>query len=296
MAGVLLGATLWGLSGTAAQELFRHWAVAPVWLLAVRMLAAGAGLAALSGSRGGAGLPRIGGADRGRVVGFGIAGLAAVQYTYLAAIRDGNAVVATLLQDLGPVLLMGWTALRERRGPTGREIAAWLLALGGTALLLTDGRLGPLWVPPSAVAWGLGSAVAAAFYTAYPRPLILRYGARRVVGWGLLAGGLPFAPALVLVPPPSAPAAWALVGCVALLGTLAAFTLYLASLAWLRPLETSLLATAEPLAATAAGVGLLHVPFDGWMALGAAGIVAAVVLLAGTPPGRAAGRSSAVAQ
>lgn len=280
--GVLAGAVLWGLSGTAAQELFRHWAIDPLWLLAVRMLAAGTGLLAglrAAGRRGR--VPRVHPADRGRLVVFGVLGLASVQYTYLVAIRDGNAVAATLLQYLGPVLLMGWTALGERRRPTRREVLAWLLAAGGTALLLTDGRLGTLWVPPAAVFWGSASAVALAFYTAYPKPLILRYGALPVVGWGLVAGGLPFAPALVLLPPPPGATAWLLVAFVALGGTLAAFALYLASLAWLTPVETSLLAAAEPLAATAAGVGFLHVPFDGWTGAGAAGIVAAVLVLTG---------------
>jgi drug/metabolite transporter (DMT)-like permease len=193
MWGVLAGAALWGVSGNAAQELFRHGAVDPLWLVAVRMLAGGSGLLAgwrLAGHRA---LPRLRPGDAWRLVVFALAGLGPVQYTYLAAIRDGNAVAATLLQYLAPVLLMGWAAWRERRRPLWREIAGWLLAAGSTTVLLTDGRTGSLWVPPAAVAWGLASAVAAAFYTAYPRRLILRYGAIPVVGWGLVVGGLPFA-------------------------------------------------------------------------------------------------------
>ena len=283
MWGVLAGAALWGVSGNAAQELFRHGAVDPLWLVAVRMLAGGSGLLAgwrLAGHRA---LPRLRPGDAWRLVVFALAGLGPVQYTYLAAIRDGNAVAATLLQYLAPVFLMGWAAWRERRRALWREIAGWLLAAGSTTVLLTDGRAGSLWVPPAAVAWGLASAVAAAFYTAYPRRLILRYGAIPVVGWGLVVGGLPFAPTLLTVPPPTGTTSWILVGLVALVGTSAAFTLYLASLAWLLPVEASLLAAAEPLAATAVGVGWLHVPFDAWTGAGAAGIVAAVLVL--TAPG-----------
>ena len=41
VAGVLLGATLWGLSGTAAQQLMQVHGVTAGWLVAVRMLASG---------------------------------------------------------------------------------------------------------------------------------------------------------------------------------------------------------------------------------------------------------------
>lgn len=300
MAGVLIGATLWGLSGTAAQRLMQGYGVTPQWLVTTRMLVAGL-LLLLAGRWLGV-RDRLGpwrdGRSRRQLIAFALGGLLGVQYSYMAAIALGNAATATFLQYLGPAFVTVYEVLRWRRRPRPHEVAALVLAMGGTLLLATGGSLHRLAVPAGAVAWGLVSALTLAFYTVAGASLLQRWPPAVSVGWAMVVGGAAMA---VLAPPWSVggravawdAAAAGLWAFVVLGGTLVAFTLYLASLRHLRPSQTSLLACMEPLAAAASATLWLGVPFTGPMAAGGAAVMAAVLLLsrerAGTEPGERAG-------
>lgn len=296
---VIVSATLWGLSGTAAQRLFQVDGISPGWLVEVRMGLSGVALLAFTAIRQ-ALLSRAAGAhgenrsanvwaiwrhpvDRWRVLVFGLLGLAVVQYTYFAAIRYGNAATATFLQYVGPSMVSAWIALRARRWPRARENAALLAALVGTFLLVTNGSVRSLTVPPAAVIWGLLAAVSLAFYTLYPGSLLRTWGPSVVVGWGMLAGALSFVPFVhpwdVREQHWSTTTVW-LVLFVIFFGTLLAFTLFLGSLHLLSPAEASILASAEPLSAAIAAVLWLHVQLGPATLAGGACILATVLLLA----------------
>jgi hypothetical protein len=60
----------------------------------------------------------------------------AVQYTYFAAIKHGNAATATILQYLAPVFITGYAAIRAKRFPAVKEVVALVLAFVGTFFLL----------------------------------------------------------------------------------------------------------------------------------------------------------------
>ncbi|MDI3316313.1 MAG: EamA family transporter [Bacillota bacterium] len=299
---------LWGLSGTAAQWLMQHGGLRPTGLVVFRMgssgplLLAAVALGARIRRRGSRrGLPpavllvapwRARG-DRWRLLLFSLFGFAAVQATYLAAIDAGNAATATFLQYLAPGVVVLWEAWRERRLPEPRFQAALALGLAGTFLLATGGG-SAFALTPAALAWGLLSALALAFYTVYPAPLLTRYGTPLVTGWAMAAGAL----ALLPWTPAEAPLwvralasgeSWAVAGLLAFVavgGTLVPFTLYLASLRSLKPSETSLAASVEPLAATLAAGLWLGVRLSPLQELGAAAVLAMVVLVTRT---RAAG-------
>ncbi len=292
---VLFSASCWGLSGTAAQVLFEHHHILPGWLVAVRMTLSGATLLAfgvLQKRRGGQGIGAVWGnpAARMQLVVFAFAGLGAVQYAYFAAIATGNAATATLLQYLGPSMVVGYTAARMRRWPRTAEWIALMMALTGTALLVTNGSFRHLGVPAVSAVWGIASAITLAFYTIYPVRLIKVWGAVPVVGWAMLIGGIGVS---LLTQPWSLPAGSWTIGVAAILafivifGTALPFGLYLASLRHLSPSETSLLASAEPLSASIAAVWLLHVHMGGGEIAGGVLIVLAVILIA-RRPGQAA--------
>ena len=61
---------------------------------------------------------------------FAIAGMLAVQYTYMASIKHGNAAVATLLQYLSPVMIIIYLLLRKQSIFTRQDVITVLLALG----------------------------------------------------------------------------------------------------------------------------------------------------------------------
>lgn len=250
---VLTGSAAWGISGTVAQHLFALGDVTPGWLVTVRMLSAALVLLAwAAGSGDDITAPFRSWRDLLTLLVFAAAGLYAVQLTYMEAIAAQSAPVATILQSLGVVWLTAFVALRTRRLPDRSRLGAILLALGGTALMVTGGDPERLAIHPAGLVWGLLSGVALAFYTAYPRDLMRRCGSSAVIGWAMLAGGV----AAAGVHPPWAIQAsglslrtLALVAFVALVGTALAFRLYLGSLAHLAPQDSALLSTAEPISA-----------------------------------------------
>jgi drug/metabolite transporter (DMT)-like permease len=62
-------------------------------------------------------------------------------------------------------------------------------------------------------------------------------------------------------------------------GTLFAFLLFVESIRYLSPTESSLLSSVEPLSAVIASIVFLHVPFGLFQAIGAACIIVTVLLL-----------------
>lgn len=288
---VLAGATLWGLSGTAAQVLFHRYHLSADWLVSLRMLISGALLVGWSVVRQGRRAWTLF-HDKHTWIAlplFAVVGLWGVQFTYFKAIAAGNAASATLLQYLGPPLIVALLALQDRRSPGVPSLTALGLSLTGTLLLVSGGHLEKFAVPLPAVLWGVLSALCLIFYTLQPLNLIRRHGPVAVVGWGMLLGGAAaslFSP-LWPIPPAvtGAPTPLAFTAFIVLFGTLAAFTLYLASLQHLTPAETGLLATAEPVSAVVASLLFLHVHLEPLQLVGAATIVAAIVRLSWQPSG-----------
>lgn len=282
---VLIGASFWGLSGTVAQKLFQEYEFSTGWLVAVRLLIAGALLLLMGAMRGKQDQIRgvwKNGKDRLQLIIFGILGMLAVQYTFFAAIEAGNAATATLLQYLAPFLIAVYLAFQLRKVPSVREFVAIALALIGTFLLVTNGKLDTLSVPGDAAAWGLLSALALAFYTLYPVRLLKKWGSEVVVGWGMIVGGVGIS--LINQPWRIEGQIWSLtsillVAFVILFGTLFAFYLYMESMRFITPTETSLLACIEPLVAVIASVVWLHVPFGIFEGLGGLCIIGTVTIL-----------------
>jgi drug/metabolite transporter (DMT)-like permease len=285
LAIALISAILWGLSALAAQYLFIHAHVQAGWLVSARMAIAGVFiLAALWLRRGKQYIlePLRHAQTRIHLVIFASAGLWAVQYAYMAAIEHGNAASATLLQYTAPALITLYTALAVRRFPSFQQNAAIMLSLAGTWLLVSDGQWGIVRLSGQGLFWGLISSVVLAFYSLYPGGLLRRWGATRIVGWGMLLGSLFFQAFFPLWNPGPVLWSWwsiALLLYVVLPGTLIAFWLYLASLQRISPASASLIASAEPLVATVGSVLWLGVSLHQLQEVGALLIIAAVAVL-----------------
>jgi len=282
---VLLGAVLWGVSGTAAQVLFQHYGLNPGWLVTVRMSVAG--LLLLAGISMRSGVTHTfevwkDKRDALKLILFGIIGLLGVQYSYFASIRYGNAATGTMLQYMGPIFITLYVGLRNRRMPSALQLVAVFLALSGAFLLVTDGNFHTFAVAPLAVFWGLISAVTLAFYSLYPYQLLQKYGSAPIAGWGMLIGGI----GMSFITPPwhfsghSSLGTWWLVGFVVLFGTLIAFYVYIASLKYISASEASLLSCGEPLSASIIAVAFLHVQLGMAAILGGLCIIVTVTILA----------------
>ncbi|MEO4055118.1 EamA family transporter [Solibacillus sp. CAU 1738] len=281
---VLMAALFWGISGTVSQYMFQTLHISTEWLTTVRLLCAGGILIAVAYKKEGNRIFDIWRhkADVVALVIFGIIGMIGVQYTYLAAIKHGNAATATVLQYLGPALVTSYFIVLAKRWPTLKELAAVAMALLGTFLLVTHGNIQSLSISKTALIWGLLSALGLAFYTIQPINLLRRWGSLVVVGWGMLVGGVAFS--FVHAP-------WQFEGewhfttnfaflFVILCGTVISFYSYLESLKYLSATETSLLACAEPLSAAITAVLFMGVAF-GWIDwLGTLCILMTIVILA----------------
>ncbi|WP_339283300.1 EamA family transporter [Paenibacillus sp. FSL R5-0486] len=282
---VLTGAICWGIGGTVSQKLFQLDGIEVNWYVTVRLLIAGLLLLVIQSFTNGR--FQIFAVWRnkktaGQMIIFGLVGMLAVQYTYMASIKHGNSAVATLLQYLSPVMIMIYIALRKQSVLTRNDLVCAVLALSGCFLLLTNGSLTQLSVSSLAVIWGLLSGVSAAFYTLYAVQLIKKFDSLVVVGWAMIIGGL----GMSFIHPP-----WKMnftnitletygyLIFTILFGTMIAFWFYIASLKSLTPKETSLLGSAEPLAAVGTTVIWLHEPFGFYQWIGMACILGMMLVM-----------------
>lgn len=283
MALVLTGAILWGVSGTVAQFLFQNLKINVEWLTVLRLLLSGLLLLGVNYNKEKAKIWGIWKDKSGRIsiILFGLFGMLGVQYAYFAAIKNGNAATATVLQSLGPVIITCYLAFSLRRLPKFKEIMAVSLAVFGTFLLVTHGSVHRLSVSVLTLFWGLCSAFAAAFYTLQPRKLLHKWGSIVVVGWGMLIGGagLSFIHPLWMMTGKFTFSSIVSIGFIIIFGTLIAFFCYLESLNYLSASETSVLATAEPLSAALLSVIWLRIPFGFFDYVGALFIMSTIFIL-----------------
>ena len=279
----LLGAVSWGVSGTCSQYLFMDKGVNSTWLTVVRMMGAGiilVILALLTRRRELLGILSHW-KDRMMLVVFGVCGLMVSQYTYLTAIQYSNSGTATVLQYIGPVLIMVVTCVRTWQLPNRIEVAAIVLTLLGVALLATHGDPSSLVISPKGLTWGLLAAVGFLLYTTLPVGLMQRWGNLAVTGGAMMIGGV-----MLLVAVRfwrySVPLDLEVVGIVAvvvLLGTVLSYTLYLQGVRDLGPVHASMISCVEPVTATICSTVWLDTRFAPVDLLGFASILSTVYLL-----------------
>ncbi|WP_338838515.1 EamA family transporter [Kurthia gibsonii] len=188
-----------------------------------------------------------------KLVIFSVFGMLGVQYTFVAAIHASNAVLATLLQFLAPIFVVLYVSFSQKMFPPRYQIFGILGTLIGLFLLLTNGSISNLLVSPVALLWGLGVGLTFAFYTLYPTSVMNEWGVLVVIGWSMLIGGLllgfskgfwEFNQYALLVESSTNFMLLAII----FFGTIA-FILFLSSMKYISPVETSILSSFEPLTA-----------------------------------------------
>ena len=237
VACALAGGALWGFSGACSQYLFAHYDIDASFITAARMLGSGAlFLVLLLATRRERFLAML--RDRASLrslVIFGVFGLFACQFSYIASIGCTNAGTATVLQSLGTVWVMLAACALAKKPPRAGEALGLVFALFATFLIATQGNLSSLALPAAGLAWGLANSITVAIYIMYPKHLMFVWGTLLTTGAGMAIGGVAAgvawaAPAAwgggVVVPALDA-TGWLVLAAIAVLGTFAAFTLYL---------------------------------------------------------------------
>ena len=297
IASAVLGATLWGFSGSCMQYLFAHYQITSLFITVVRMLGAGSLFLIVLLMRQRDLVKRML-ADRSSVIQlviFGGAGLFLCQVTYILAISYTNAGTATVMQGLNMVFVLGTTCVLARRLPTLREIACVALAFGAIVAIATKGDLGTLNIPIEGLIWGLTTAAAAAFYIMYPQRLFAKWGSLPVTGVGMLIGGITATIVMALSSalhgatggavgemffvPALDTTGLAVLAAIIVLGTFGAFGLYLHGVSITGSVTGSLLGAIEPVSATLFAAIWLGTLFNWADWLGLVLMVATIVLI-----------------
>ena len=169
----LFGAICWGVSGCVAQYLFEYEGMDSNWLTPLRLGLAGVVLFLYyllrsKKDRQALFAPWRDPRDAIDLVIYGLVGVSGCQFLYFLTIQLSTAGVATILQNLSPVMVLGVTCLQARRAPRAFEIVSIVLALVGLFLLTTHGSLTGLVISPAALVSGLLSGVCVVHNVAAP--------------------------------------------------------------------------------------------------------------------------------
>lgn len=278
----IIGGTLWGFSGTCGQFLMQTKGLTSNWLVPIRLLTAGLLLLLICYLKEGKKIFNIWKKDALGILIFGSVGMSMCQYTYFTAIGASNAGTATVLQYIGPVLILIYISLRNMQLPRWNELVAIGLAVLGTFLLATHGDPRSMVLSEQALFWGLLSAVALAVYTVQPGKMLKEYGSAVVTAWGMLIGGILlctiFRPWSIAVTVDTT----VLMGMavVVIVGTVIAFACYMEGIRLVGPKKGSLYASVEPVSATVFSVLWMHVSFGMIDFLGFLCIISTIYLLA----------------
>ena len=280
----LLGATLWGVSGTSVQFVGNFRNMNLEWLLTMRLITAGLLTVLYGWIRQGNAVFNVfrNGRDTLGLVIFGVFGMALCQYTYFRSIVIAGAGIATVLQYLAPSMIIIYLLVRYGKRPSTGEIISVILALAGTICLMGNNGFSFESFRSDVLFWGLLSAVGVAVYSVSPVRLLATYGTIPIVGFGMLLSG--FVAAVLFQQPHSYVTwdVWTVVGCfnVVFLGTIVSFNAYLEGVKRIGAVSGSILSSIEPISAAFFGWALLGNQFNWVGILGMAMIIATVIIIA----------------
>ncbi len=285
--GLLLTGTaaiIWGIAGTFAQYLFSGGYASPIWITNIRLLFSGIILISYSFFKYGNKITHIlnDGNSVFMLLAFGLFGLTTSQLTYYMAINYSNAGTATVLQYLGPTLIVFYVCITRRRLPYKTEVLGILLAVTGAFIVSTRGNISTLSISKEALTWGLLSALAMMTYTVMPGRLIDKWGSAIVNAYAMLFAGIIL---LFFIRPWNYDIVFNFktiisIIVIVVLGTAVGFSLYLQGVSEIGPIAASTIAFMEPLSATVCSsvfLGTKFLPID---ILGFSLIMTSVVIVA----------------
>lgn len=281
----IAGGILWGVSGVCGQYMFQNKGVTAPWLVSVRLVVAGLlmlcyyfltdreqTLAIWKSKR-----------DRRDVIIYGLLGMLPCQYAYFQTIEWSNAGTATVIQYLGPALIVIWVCFRTKRMPTLQEITGVILAVIGVFLIATHGNPTSLALSGRALLMGLASAVSVAIYTLEPARLQKKYDTPLILAWGMTIGGV----ALTLISRPwtakgiqADAGMFAALAFVIVFGTMAGFSLYMTGVKLIGSVKASLYACMEPVSSMILTVLWMKVNFTTPDLIGTLLVIATIIILA----------------
>ncbi|KOP69464.1 multidrug transporter [Lysinibacillus sp. FJAT-14745] len=270
---IVSGAMLWGATGPLMEWLLNYTPLTVSFMLTIRLSVAGIILLTylLLTRKDIFGIWKQKLWSRQLLV-FGVAGMLGVQFAFVAAINESNAVFATLLQFLAPIFVVAYVSLSLKKWPPKYQVLGIIGTLIGLFLLLTNASFDALLVSSKALLWGVAVGLTFAFYTLYPARLMKEWSVLLVVGWGMLIGGFTLGVIsriwqsnLLLVFTDFKVTCFMIA--LIFFGTVA-FVLFLSSMKYITAVETSILSSIEPLTAMIISVIVFGTSLGFWQLVG----------------------------
>ncbi len=277
---ILIGATLWGVSGAVAKSLFNI-GISPAELVLIRLTLSTLTLALIFLIT-----------DRKRMVValrdlpyfliLGFVGLAGVQYTYYFAISKIHVGPAVLIQYLAPMWVALYAFIFQKEPVTRGKVIALLLALLGCYFTVGGYRMDLLRLNRIGIVSGLISSFFFSFYALYGEKGLKKYDP-----WTLILYGFGFGAAFywMLISPLKilrqdySLKIWMAFFYIAIFSTLIPFGLYFKGIERVRATRAGVTATWEPVVAGITAYFALGEVLFLPQVLGGIAVIAAVILL-----------------
>ena len=270
---VIIGASLWGIGGTASDFIFQSTPVEVSWYVTARLTISGIILLSIytlffkkkhymQWTKHTLLMFLI----------YSIFGMTMVQYTFMAAIGYGNAAIATVLQCTGPIYIILYAVFKKYRPWTKVEAFIIISMMVGVLLIATNGDITSLSVSPLALTFGLLSGIALAYYTIHAPVLMQELHPLQLVGGSMLIGGI----LMNFIHPIwdiDLTFAWTTSQVIILvlsilLGTTLAFFLYITSTKYISSTEAGILGLIEPVSAVLTSLVFLNVSLGLYQVIG----------------------------
>lgn len=280
----LIGGSLWGMNATLSMHIMSCYHADPLWLACVRELCTSVLFLSLAAYT----MPHKLHAllhtkkDMWMMLVMAFDVILMSQVSYLEAIARTNSATATVLQNLGVILVMIYVCVVNRRRPRKRELAGLILAVLGTYFIATGGDPTRLILPLDGFLWGMVGACAAALLSIQPLKYMHRYGNFAVNGLCFLFAGVIlgcYCRPWTCVPAFDA-AGWLCMVATVLVGTFGAYAFFLEGVKEVGSVRGVMLGTSEPLAATISACAVMGVMFSPGELLGFAMVIVMVFLTA----------------
>lgn len=280
----IMGALFWGLSGTSVQFLENAKCLNVEWLLEVRLLLAGLLTILLAYMKDG---PRIFDIfkhpkDFGKLLIFGLLGIALAQYSYFKAIAISGVGVATVLQYVAPTMIIIYLFLRYFKKPSIPELFCIVLAMVGTVCIVMQEGLDISSFNGEAMFWGLVSAASICVYTLQPIELLKKYGTTSIVGFAMFICGILSVAVFQQIESEAIwdGMTWLGLFTIIILGTVVSFNAYIEGVRRIGAVQGSILSSLEPISAALFGWALLGNEFTLVGIFGMICIIATVFIIA----------------
>ena len=279
----LLGATCWGLSGVLGEYLLNISKIDPVWIIANRLFFSGIVMVAMLFLKDKNNLVRVFSDKKDilKLLNFSFFGLLICQGTFFLTIKYTNAGMATVIQYIGPVIIMLYYCVIGRRWPLPREVIAIVVSLFGTVLIATHFDFSKLNISTLGLFWGLLSAFGLASYNIFSISLTTKYGVMPIMAWALLFSGIVvyFLTGSYYIPDNFKLIDLICMSGVIIVGTILSFSTYLEGVRLIGAVTGSIIGCFEPIAAIMFSFLLLGTTFGTIDLIGAGFILSAVIVL-----------------